>query len=321
MPGIRNLKQFAALIPVLAFAGLLLAVGDLPSRADQMGEIEGTWEARSPQGKHSGGWWIELEVRSPGGRSQNSYGVQDAGLESFLSGNANSHAVDREAGTWVLTKTSSASARPSGTFVFTPNPEYIRNMAALGYGGLSSRKVYELASIDVTTVLVKDLASLGYDSVPLDRVIEMAIHDVDGDYIRGLAAVGYKDLASERLVEMRIHDVTPEYVAQMKTHGLGELTARRLVEMRIHDVTPEYLQEMAELGYANIASARWVEARIHDVTPEYVRALGELGYSQVPIQKLVAMRIHDVSPAYIQKVSRDGNRLSVEDLIARRIHG
>src|SRR5271169_833092 len=59
-----------------------------------------------------------------------------------------------------------------GTFTFSSNPEYVSAMSALGYGGLDSERLFELAVHDVSRAYIQELDGLGYHHLPLDQLVE-----------------------------------------------------------------------------------------------------------------------------------------------------
>ena len=131
------------------------------------------WEAKRGNWNNSERWWLQLEARSERGRSRNSYNVDDLGLGDFLRGAATSYTVEREAGALSLTKSDSSTDGVLGSFSFSPSPTFVRDMAELGYEGLSAKRVYELTSIDVTTV--KRTNGRG-ENLSADDLIERRIH-------------------------------------------------------------------------------------------------------------------------------------------------
>ena len=212
---------------------------------------------------------------------------------------ANSRSVTfqliREAGTFHCTG-SFRKGEGRGEFEFQPDQSFQGKMAQLGYSGISAKKHYELAMLDVNTSFVRDLRDAGYKQLDLENVIEMKIHGASAEYAKSLRDLGYKDISADKLVEMRIHGVSADYVRKMNEAGYTNIPIHKLVEFKIHGVTPEKVAEFRKLGYDTLTPSKLVEFQIHGVTPEFVREIQQLGYSEVAPKDLVSMRIHGVSP-------------------------
>jgi len=166
------------LTAALVFAALALPAARVeaalrPLNDDADDPIEGRWSARESRGDR-----IRLELET-GRRGRWSSTLEDPGLAAFLAGGAPAYSLRREAGRFELERD---GGRPGGSFRFVPDPEFVRAMAARGFAGLSQRRLFELAALDVTTGLADGLAELGYDALSLDRLIEMRIHGSSWDW-------------------------------------------------------------------------------------------------------------------------------------------
>lgn len=179
--------------------------------------------------------------------------------------------------------------------------DFIRSMQAAGYK-VTLEKYMAFRIFNVTPEYVREMASLGYDKLSADRLVETKIHKVTPDYIREMRASG-KNLSLDDLVQSRIFKVTPEFAAEMARLGYRDLDHDKLVAFKIHKVTPEFIRDLRALGYDNISADRLVEMRIHRVTPEFIRQLAAAGYRNVPVSKLINMRIHRIEPDMVKKLN------------------
>ena len=149
---------------------------------------------------------------------------------------------------------------------------HVRGLAQAGYPNLSLDDVVRTRIHRVTPEFIRDLAAVGYKGIarrgsgphghprrdagehqgaagcrhprPERRglVIRFRIHKVTPEFINAIAARGYKNVPAEDLVKMRIHKVSPEEIDQLKTLGFGGMGIDDLVKFRIHKVTPEYIK-------------------------------------------------------------------------------
>ena len=114
----------------------------------------------------------------------------------------------------------------AGHFTFTPDPGYVADMKARGYGVIDDEKTLSLAIHDVSRAFMGDLAALGYERVPLDQLIALRIHGATAEYIRGLPVSGTSGLPVDELVAFRIHGASLDYLRDMRGLGFAELAAR-----------------------------------------------------------------------------------------------
>ncbi len=277
----------------------------------------GTWEITSRDDR------IHLRIGASidGDRWMSGMAIDGSELIGLREGEAISFELRRDAGTFTFSGKYDGQ-QGSGTLDFTGDPDYRRQLEAMGFAAPSEPRLLTLALHDLSLDFIREIRELGYSEISLDRLLEFRIHDVTPKFIRELAAAGYKDLSADRLVEFQIHDVNPEFVRELAAAGYEDLSADRLVEFQIHDVNPEFVRELAAAGYDDLSASRLVEFQIHDVTPGFVRELAKLGYENIPGSKLVEMRIHSVTPALIRRLADRGfTDLPVDELIRIRIHG
>ncbi len=93
----------------------------------------------------------------------------------------------------------------TGFFTFVANDSFVREMASLGYSGLSEDRIDLFALQDVTTDMVRELQTLGYDGLSEETLVQFAIHGVSPQFIRQMNDLGYTDIEPTMLVQLRIH--------------------------------------------------------------------------------------------------------------------
>ncbi|HET7436299.1 MAG TPA: hypothetical protein VFN10_16435 [Thermoanaerobaculia bacterium] len=119
-------------------------------------------------------------------------------------------------GTCTFTAASEFPARLAAVNVAPPtNEEQVRMAAhgvtladaaalnALGYRGLTARRLIDLRIFHVTPGYIRELAALGYERVPLDTVVDLHIFGVTTDYVRAVQAAGDRNVSLARVIDLR----------------------------------------------------------------------------------------------------------------------
>ena len=167
-----SVPSFAEALPVGSMwmgAGTeTLAPGStISTPAAQSPTVEGTWSTRARQ-RDNGRHRIQISMEVDGdGTWQMGFSVEDGALNglSFDQARGTSDNVSfqlvRDAGT-VAFEGLIRDGRGAGTFSFTPNAGWQRDMAGFGYDDLSERQVFSAAIHNISTAYVQDLQRLGY---------------------------------------------------------------------------------------------------------------------------------------------------------------
>lgn len=182
--------------------------------------VEGTWSTRARE-NDGGRRWIQLSMEIDENNGNWGWTVDPDDLDGLTFDDFDSDVDDaifelvREAGT-VAFEGRIRNGRGAGTFAFTPNVQWVRDMQQLGYDDLSERRVFQSTIHDIRTDYVRELQSLGYDELDERDLFSFAIHRVTVDFIRQMNDLGYADIPSRDLVAMRIHGVTPDWVREVR---------------------------------------------------------------------------------------------------------
>jgi hypothetical protein len=282
----------------------------------------GQWTAE----RDKDGVQLNMTLRSEDGRNQSQHGntYKESELVGLGPGPDVHFEIRRDAGTFRFDgrfDSSGPGSQGGGTFTFEGNPEFVREMAGLGYP-IGEGKLVRFALFDVSRAFVRELRSLGYDDLTLDDLFAFRIHGVSPEFIRAMADVGYRDLPARQLVSFSIHGVRADLVRALTEAGYENVPAEKLVELRIHGATPEFAREMGELGYSGASLNELVSFRIHGVSPEFIREIAATGHQDIPADDLISMRIHGVSADFIRKAeARAGHALTIDKLIGLKIRG
>jgi hypothetical protein len=208
----------------------------------------------------------------------------------------------------------------AGLFHFHPDPNYPREMQALGFS-VDDEKQFGMAVQDVSLEFVKQIKAEDLKDLDTDKLIAFRIFHVDPKFIEAIRAEGLKISDSDKLVAFRIHGVTPQMIRSLHQAGYTP-DEDTLIAMRIHGATPEWIEQLKKRGYDHVDLEQLIAFRIHGVSPEFIDKLQGLGYSRPDPDELIAMRIHNVTPEYISDMRSRGMRdLSIDQLVNMRIHG
>jgi hypothetical protein len=208
----------------------------------------------------------------------------------------------------------------AGIFHFQPDPNYAREMEALGFP-VDEEKQYRMALHDVSLEFARQMKAEHLTGLDAEKLIAFRIHGVDSAFIEDVRAAGLNLTESDKLVAFRIHGVTPQLIRVLHQAGYSP-DEEMLIAMRIHGATLEWVAELKNRGYDHVDLEKLIAFRIHGVSPEFIEKLQALGYSHPEPDELVTMRIHDVTPEYISALrSRGMQNLSVGQLVSMRIHG
>jgi hypothetical protein len=188
--------------------------------------------------------------------------------------------------------------------IFDVSTDFIRSMQKIGYNvPLELYEQFRIFSVDPD--YVHEMATMGFGRLTAEKLVETRIHGATPEYIREMRAAG-NDLSLDEYIQSRIFQISPEFAAEMEHAGYSNLSHDMLVQFRIHGVTTEFVQQLRDLGYSRVPAGKLVEMRIHGVTPEFIRRVAAAGYRKVPIDKLVQMRIFDIDPEMVRALDDSG---------------
>jgi len=117
----------------------------------------------------------------------------------------------------------------------------------------------------VTPEFVEEVRALGFQGLSADELVSMRIHGVTPEFVREIRAEELGDLDVEKLLSFRIHGVTPEFVREVRALGYSGASGDDLVAMRIHGVTPDDIRKMNRKFGRKLSVDDLVGARIHGI--------------------------------------------------------
>ncbi len=107
----------------------------------------------------------------------------------------------------------------------------------------------------VTPQWLREMAALGYTNLSGGEITALAVQGVDASYVRGLSQAGYPHLSAGQIIALRVQDVSPEYVRQITRAGGPRPTPEQLVALKLQGVSAELVRAAAE-ARVNAAEVR-----------------------------------------------------------------
>jgi hypothetical protein len=276
----------------VSFSALALAMLLLSSVALAEG-FKGSWSMRPAD--EPGKVYFGMTYSRKGGHSQTE---SDWDITSFIGLDRSSpkhdvkFAIDRDAGKFDCAGYFEAG-EGAGTFLFTPNPEFAKEMAALGFTGIDEDRQFAMAVHDVTVEFARAMKAEKLTNLDKDKLIAFRIFNVSSQFIRELRAAGLGAEDADKLIAFRVHGVTAKMVAELRNAGI-EADENELIAFRVHGVSPEFVQQVEALGYANPKPQQLISMRIFDITPKYIADLKARGLENLTIEKMVQLKVSGI---------------------------
>src|SRR4051795_11227426 len=123
-------------------------------------KLRGTWAAELSDPEP----WIQVSFQDGGGHHGSSFDLNRANVKLGEKQGPVQFTVARDAGTFVFDGTVNGKLA-SGFVEFTSNPQYVTDMAALGYPNITDKQLFRMAMVDVSKKFVADLNGIGYSKL------------------------------------------------------------------------------------------------------------------------------------------------------------
>ena len=181
----------------------------------------------------------------------------------------------------------------AGLFRFTANPQYPKDMQALGFTGIDEEKQFSMAATDVTVDFARQIKRENLTGLDTGKLIAFRIFNVDSQFIREMRAEGITTNESDKLIAFRVHGVTPAFARGVRNAGF-EVSEDQLIAFRVHGVSLEFIEKVRGLGFRETDADQLVAMRVHGVTPEYIARMQSRGMKDLTIDKMINLRVHGI---------------------------
>ena len=152
----------------------------------------------------------------------------------------------------------------TGRYHFTPSEAFLKDMASLGFDGITPRKQLGFLMLDVTTAWVREIQGLGVIGLSTGKLMGLLALGVDPEYIRAMSAAGYPELRAGKLTEMKAVGVTPDKVKEAKSLGFSP-TEQELIQMCIFHVDRPFVEKMRARGLNDLTLEKLIKIKIFKV--------------------------------------------------------
>jgi len=280
--------MFTRRLSFSALACCLLMVGAVHAEP-----FKGSWSMRASE--QPGKVYFGLAYHRKGGQSQHESDWDIAsfiGLDTSPAKHDVKFAVARDAGRFDCSGFLEA-AEGAGIFLFTPNPEFAKEMAALGFTGIDEDRQFAMAVHDVTVEFARLMKAENLTGLDTDKLIAFRIFNVNSQFIRELRAAGLEAVDSNRLIAFRVHGVSAKMVSELRNAGI-EADENELIAFRVHGVSPEFVEQVEALGYEKPKPQQLISMRIFDITPKYIADLKARGLKDLTIDKMVQLKVNGI---------------------------
>jgi hypothetical protein len=152
----------------------------------------------------------------------------------------------------------------SGRYQFTPNEAFVKEMASMGFDGITPNKQLGFLMLDVTTAWVKEVKGLGVTELSTNKLMNLKALHITPEYIRAMSAAGYPELQAGKLTEMKAVGVTPEKVREAKSLGFKP-TEHELIQMSIFHIDRPFVERMRARGLTDLSLEKLIKIKIFKV--------------------------------------------------------
>ena len=152
----------------------------------------------------------------------------------------------------------------TGRYQFTPSDGFLKDMASLGFDGITPRKQLGFLMLDVTTAWVKEIKGLGVTDLSTGKLMGLRALRVDPEYIRAMSVAGYPELRAGKLTEMKAVGVTPEKAQEAKSLGFSP-TEQELIQMCIFHIDRPFVEKMRARGLNDLTLEKLIKIKIFKV--------------------------------------------------------
>lgn len=197
--------------------------------------------------------------------------------------------------------------------------DYVRDLAAAGFRGLTSSAIVRAADHGVSSEFIKSMRDEGFH-LDLEQMTRAVDHGVSAELAREMRSAGYK-LSIEELIDAVNHGVSTDFIDEMNALGY-RLPLDELIQARNHGVDAPFIRKLNELGYKGLPLHSISRLVDHGVSASFIREVRGLGYKDLTPEELSRLRDHGVSIGFIRRMN-EANRsnLSVNQLIRLRDRG
>jgi beta-lactamase regulating signal transducer with metallopeptidase domain len=145
------------------------------------------------------------------------------------------------------------------------SPDYIDELASVGYTNLTMNQLIQLHSVGVTAAYIRELAAAGISHPPVNELVRLRAIGVDGPYISAMRARYGAALSLDDITEMRAVGVDAAYADELARVGYPNLSANQIRQMRAMDIDAAFVQKAAAHGFRHLSVEDLIRLKASDV--------------------------------------------------------
>jgi hypothetical protein len=193
---------------------------------------------------------------------------------------------------------------------------------ALSHAGSVVMHTPEIVADATTPNFVADLARVGYSNLSVDDLVALKSVGVTESFIRAVQGAGLGHPTIDELVQLWTLGVDPAFVRHMRQRYGSGLSIGEIVGMRAVGVSTTYADELAAAGLTGLTADQVRSLRALDVTPAYVRGLARAGYPNLSYDHIEQLKALGIDADVISRAEAQGlHHLSIEQLVKLRATG
>jgi beta-lactamase regulating signal transducer with metallopeptidase domain len=202
-------------------------------------------------------------------------------------------AADADANASVADRRADASRRPY-ILAEASEPDYVDELASVGYTHLSLDELVSLQSVGVTAAFIRDLQKHGMAHPSVDELVRFRALGIDPQFVSAMRKRFGSSTGLGRISGLRAVGVTPDYIDALTAAGVKELSPERVMSLRALDVTPAYLGDLARAGYANLSVDDVQQLRAVGVDRAFIERARAHGFTHLSLDELVRLKVTGV---------------------------
>jgi beta-lactamase regulating signal transducer with metallopeptidase domain len=208
-------------------------------------------------------------------------------------GGTHASAAGADANASVADRRADASSGPR-ILAEANDPDYVDELASVGYTHLSLGELVSLKSVGVTAAFIRDLAKQGVAHPSVDELVRFRALDIDPRFVSAMRKRFGASTDLGRISGLRAVGVTPDYVDALTAAGIKDLSPERIMSLRALDVTPSYLGDLARAGYANLSVGDAQQLRAVGVDRAFIERARAHGFTDLSVDELVRLKVTGV---------------------------
>jgi hypothetical protein len=148
-----------------------------------------------------------------------------------------------------------------GSYSFTPNPDFVKRMEAMGFDGQTPDRLQGYAFLDVTIAWIKEMKDAHVKDMTAENLMGLRALKVDAAYVRAMASDGYPELEAQKLTSMKAVGVTPEKVQAVRAMGYSP-NEEELIQMSVFKIDAPFVERMKARGFKSLTIAQLVQIKV-----------------------------------------------------------